>query len=218
MTRLSTALFLGVMILTLAAPVVAQGQDAETASIDSSLLIFEGEIKRMEFLGGNQGQNVHKAQIKVSKVIQGDCPPRLEILISNPMEIPAEQKQQLRVLGEGEVGRFKVRHLLTENDEKVYQLLGSQDDYLQLGPPTTAMPAPLPLVLQKSENSGAKEAKESWLSLMYGLGIVSFLLCIFAALYLFRQDPVGEASPYRDGYTPNSENDPAVTTESSTSE
>ncbi|MDF1663466.1 MAG: hypothetical protein P1V97_16970 [Planctomycetota bacterium] len=205
MTRLPLAVFLGVITLTLAAPIAASGQEADSAAVDSSVFIFEGEVKRMEFLGGNEGQNVHKAQIKIGKVIQGDCPPRIEILISNPMEIPAEEKHRLRVLGEGEEGRFKVRHLLTENDEKVYQLIGSKDDYEQLKAPRKAMPAPLPLVRQKSESAHGKEAKESWLSLMHGLGIVSFLLCIFAAIYLSRQDAVTEASPYRDGFTPKVE-------------
>lgn len=203
MNRFSIAIFLGVIGLTVMSPTLALGQEADIAAVDSSVFIFEGEVKRIEFLGGNEGQNVHKAQIKVSKVIQGDCPERVEILISNPMEVDAGQKVELRTLGEGEKGRFKVRHLLTENDEKVYQLIGSNDDYEQLKTPTKPMPSPLPLIRQSTtENSGQKEAKENWLSLMYCLGIVSFLLCILGAVYVFRQEPMAGVSPYRDGFTP----------------
>lgn len=199
MTRVTTLAFTAAFFLTLIAPERAFAQAGEVASIDSSVLVFEGEVKHLEFIGSNQGQNVHKAQIKVSKVLQGPCPERIEILISNPMELDKEKKDQLRTLGLGEVGRFKARLLLTDNGEEVHQLLGAKDDYEQLTPPRKSMPPPWPLIRQdKGDKQLGADAKEGWLTLMYSLGSATFLLFILCSLHWYRQGSQTSASPLRE--------------------
>lgn len=199
MTRAASLLFVAILILTLIAPERAFAQAGEVASIDSSVLVFEGEVKHLEFLGSNQGQNVHKAQIKVSRVLHGPCPERIEILITNPMELDKEQQEQLRTLGLGEIGRFKARLLLTENGEEVHQLIGAKDDYQQLAPPREPMPPPWPLIRQgKGDKPQGAEAREGWLTLIYSLGSATFLLFMLCSLHWYRQGSQTSASPLRE--------------------
>jgi hypothetical protein len=185
---LNPFLFPAAILLALLSPAAAQ--EADTALLDSSVIVFEGVVKSVEFLGSNDGQIVHKAQLKVLKSLSGDMPESIDLLISNPMEVEAQDKDKLRVLSIQEEGRFKLKLLLTDKEARVFRFMGQNDDYKQLKAGQKTMPAPWPLVRQGSpKNYDPQQTANRWLTLQITLGVLIMLCSLISAWFIAGNAP-----------------------------
>jgi hypothetical protein len=169
-------------------PMIALAQNPETASIDSSVVVFEGAVEKLEYLATSQRQIVHKAKLKVLKKIAGDVPDTLNLLVSNPVEVKRENRGDLRLLALSETGRFKLRLLIDERDDKVYRFLGVKDDYQRLKAGLGQMPAPRPHIRQlKADGYDPQESSERWLLLEITLGLLVLVISLAYSCFVLQK-------------------------------